>query len=137
MVDLGVSFPVLIKPESLDYEPITIPGPKHAGDATTNGFTSPPGGSLNPSPFGSTMGDGMNMPGGDNGDKKVEVQRFKFRVQFVWQPKSSSEQPAPAAGGAAAVPVNAAGPTGMRPAATSPTTAPVPAAPLGAGPTNK
>ena len=33
MVDLGVSFPVLIKPESLDYEPITIPGPKHAGDA--------------------------------------------------------------------------------------------------------
>ena len=83
------------------------------------------------------MAPGMNVPGGDSGDKKVEVQRFKFRVQFVWQPKSGSEQPAAAVAGAAAAPANAAGPTGIRPAAAPPTTAPVPAAPLGAGPTSK
>jgi hypothetical protein len=46
----------------------------------------------------------MDPNAADNGDKKIMVQRFpKFRVQFVWQPKSGSEQPAGTAGGAAAV----------------------------------
>jgi len=101
MHDLGVSYPVLIKNAQLDKEEIAIPAPKHKeGDAA-------PGRTVGP----------MAGPAGDSptAEKKVMVDRFNFRVQFVWQPKSASEQDAAAAGGNAT-----AGPTVRAPAPTTP-----------------
>ena len=97
MVDLGVSFPVLVKPPSLDIEEIQLPAPKHEG---TQGE---PGGMMT-GPR-SPLAHGRADPAADNKEKKVIVPRFRFRVQFVWQPdKAVSGQVA--AAGAAGRPVH-------------------------------
>ena len=130
MVDLGVSFPVLLRPESIGWEDIVVPGPKRAGGPAAGGI-APVGGMMGMG--AAPMGPGMAPVGDESGDKKVTVPRFKFTVQFVWQPKSGSEQPAATAGGTAVVPVNATVP--LEPKAAPPTAAPVPVAPRAAGPT--
>ncbi|MEI8373415.1 MAG: type IV pilus assembly protein PilM [Planctomycetota bacterium] len=79
MHDLGVSYPVLIKPEPISPEEIFIPGPKRKG------------------------GDAGGADVSAGTEKKVNVKRFRFRVQFVWQPKSLTDQVPPPAGAATAV----------------------------------
>ena len=123
---LGVSYPVLINPEKNAREEILIPSPKHKGNEGMSGMGARAGPAL------------MNLGGGGldmsaSAEKKVEVKHFQFRVQFVWQPKSATEQrPAPAgAPGAvagapvAAAPAPAAAP--VPPAATPAIAAPRPA----------
>jgi type IV pilus assembly protein PilM len=101
MYDLGVSYPVLVKPAPNDKEEIVIPGAKHGENVLS--LAGPISGRQNigpiapPTPFG---GD----PGSE--EKKVTVDRFMFRVQFVWQPDKAvtndGTAAAPAAQGAAA-----------------------------------
>ncbi len=107
---MGVSYPVLINPEAIGLEPIVIPSPKRRGSGP--GDNKPAGG------MGPIIGGGD--PGAAAGaEKTVQVKRFHFRVQFVWQPKSATDQAAPPAGGttvASAAPTAASPPTS--PAAT-------------------
>ncbi len=111
MHKLGVSYPVLLKPEQNDNEEIVVPGPKHAG--------ADPGG-VQPMHGLSPMGNPLGSMGGvdtSGDDKKVTVERFKFRIQFIWQP--DKEQPNGAAAGQAAVspaPAAAAPAAGVVPA---------------------
>jgi type IV pilus assembly protein PilM len=112
---MGVSYPVLIMPEPISPEEVVIPSPKRR-----DGDDSRPG--------APRMGGGMTMGGGDTGvsaEKRVQVRKFSFRVQFVWQPKSATEQAAPPA---AAPPAAAA--TAV-PVAAGPTAAPVAVKPAG------
>jgi type IV pilus assembly protein PilM len=78
---MGVSFPVLVEVKPVEAEAITIPGPKRKEAAGGLGL------------------GGLGMtPGGDaaaTADKTVIVQKFPFRVQFVWQPKSASDEQKP------------------------------------------
>ena len=75
MHDLGVSYPVLINQEKIVPEEITIPSPKRrASDPSAPAAAA----------------TGSMMLGGDTSasaptEKKVLVQKFPFRVQFVWQ----------------------------------------------------
>jgi type IV pilus assembly protein PilM len=122
MLDLGVSFPVLIKPETIDYEEIIIPGPKH-----DNG--NAPGGVVG-GPMIGPMGPGMDASGADSGEKHVTVHRFKFRVQFVWQPDKAAGKVSVPAKSTPAAPATPATPAG------APVTAPpaVPASPAAVAP---
>ena len=75
MHDLGVSYPVLINPEKIVPEEIIIPSPKRRASDTA----AP-----------AAAATGSPMLGGDSSasaptEKKVMVQKFPFRVQFVWQ----------------------------------------------------
>ncbi len=77
---MGVSYPVLIKPEPIGPEEIDIPGPKHKDNASESA---------------SHVRGGLMGGGGDqtaSAEKKVNVKRFRYRVQFVWQPKSATDQ---------------------------------------------
>ncbi len=96
MHDMGVSYPVLIKPERIGPEEIIIPSPKRKGAEAGLGQGGP--GGLGAAARG---GGGLMSVGGATGvasaEKKVDVRRFRYRVQFVWQPKSATDQgPAPA-----------------------------------------
>jgi type IV pilus assembly protein PilM len=131
MHDLGVSFPVLINPEPIGPEEIVIPGPKRAGgDAPVPGIGM--GG------FGIGNGQpGVGVPS-DSGDKSVQVKRFRFRVQFVWQPKSAIEEAEPTiAGSTSTAPATTAPATGAglsAPATAVPAYDTRPVAPAGAAP---
>jgi type IV pilus assembly protein PilM len=119
MREMGVSYPVLINPEAIVQEEIPIPNPKRQeSDAAA---------------AQSAGGMGMIGDAAPTADKEkhVQVKRFGFRVQFIWQPKSATEEKAPPpvvasgapAGSAAPATAAAAGPT------VKPTTpAPIPAA---------
>jgi len=96
MHDLGVSYPVLIKPEPISVHAIPIPSPKRKG-----------------SDAGLVGGDASAT---DEKIVDVHVKRFRFRVQFVWQPKSLADQVAPPAGTANTVSAS--------PATVAPTTPP-------------
>ena len=122
MRDLGVSYPVLVKPAPNDKEEIVIPGPKRSDNTASQGFGGGGGfGGGMKVPLGGPM-PGIGAAGDD--DKKVTVDRFQFRVQFVWQAKSAEEQIAGASGGTAAVtgPAGPAHAPSVVPGATSPAT---------------
>jgi type IV pilus assembly protein PilM len=129
MHDLGVSYPVLVKPAPNDKEPINIPGPKRADNPATPAFNPGGMGGIGGRGLGGALG-GFN-PGGAaaDADKTVTVDRFQFRVQFVWQP----ELAAGATGGTAATTpaVTAPSPAAARPpaAATIPAAVPAPTSP--------
>ena len=99
MHDLGVSYPVLVKPAPTDKEEIVIPGPKRSENSGNPVFGSgnigPGHGPLAPGP--PTLG-GLGG-GAPDDEKKVNVDRFQFRIQFIWQPKSIGDQVAGATGG--------------------------------------
>ncbi len=126
MFDLGVSFPVLVQPPSLDIEEIQLPAPKHEGtQGEPGGMMTGPRSPFAPPPD----------PAADNKEKKVIVPRFRFRVQFVWQPDKAVSGQVAAAGaggpaGASAPPiqVSTAAP-GAKPAAPVATAPAAPAAP--------
>jgi type IV pilus assembly protein PilM len=128
MHDLGVSYPVLVKPAPNDKEEIMIPGPKRGDNAAANPFGGGGGlglGGMGPKGLGNgPVVPGLGVPGAaPDDDKKVTVDRFQFRVQFVWQePKPGGEQAAGAPGGAAAtsVPPAAAPAPGAVPSAVAP-----------------
>lgn len=98
--ELGISFPVLWNPQKV--EPVTIPNPKYGGaDA--------------PARPGAAMGLGAGAPqptaAGAESDASISVLKFKFNVQFCWQPKlpherltekEKAQKEQAAAGGAAA-----------------------------------
>ncbi|MGO9108787.1 MAG: type IV pilus assembly protein PilM [Thermoguttaceae bacterium] len=121
MLDMGVSFPVLIRPGGVGPEEIVIPSPKRSG---SDAGAAPPA--------------GLPMLGGGDApstDAKVQVKQFQFRVQFVWQPKSATEKAALLADAASTVspaPATVPGPT-PRPAAAKPV-GPIGPAPAAAGP---
>ena len=100
MHDLGVSYPVIVQPLPNDHEEIIIPSPKRSG-AEANKMGTIGG------PTGPGLGHGgLNMPLGlgggaeaETGDKKITAERTHFRVQFIWQPKSTGETAAAAAAG--------------------------------------
>ena len=124
MHDLGVSYPVLVKPAQTEKEEIIIPGPKRSDNATVQPFGGGNGLGMGGKALGGGPGLGM-MPAGDD-DKTVTVDKFPFRVQFVWQePKSAGDQIAGATGGTAAA---ASVPAATIPAATVPAVAPAPGA---------
>jgi len=113
MHDMGVSYPVLIKPEPIGVEEILIPSPKRrSGDAGAAGLPRAAGGFV----AGGGGGDAAASP-----ENRFNVKRFRFRVQFVWQPKSSTDQEPPPAGAATAV-------------STTPSTPTIPAAAAPVGP---
>jgi hypothetical protein len=120
MHDLGVSYPVLVKPGRIEREEILIPSPKRRPNDANK-------------PEGPTIG-GMGGAAGDASaaaENKVGVNSFTFRVQFVWQPKLATDQMAQATTAAGAGPATSpVGPApGVPPAtATAPGTGPVPAA---------
>jgi type IV pilus assembly protein PilM len=97
MRDMGVSCPVLIKPEPIAAEEIVIPGPKRKES---------PDGSLSGQVVTGGMGMGMGTDMTPTGEKKVIVKRFRFRVQFIWQPKSATEAKTPPTAVASAAPAN-------------------------------
>jgi type IV pilus assembly protein PilM len=101
---MGVSYPVLIKPEQPKDVEIVIPGPKQkdAADASRG--------------LGMTQ-LGSDTPGAATAEKKITVKQFPFRVQFVWQPKSASDEPASPAASGAPAPVPGTGTTQKTPAA--------------------
>jgi hypothetical protein len=109
MLDLGVSYPVLINPDKIEEIEIAIPVPKRKGDTGNAGKGG--GGAIL----------GVATPGATaSPERKVQVRQFRFRVQFVWQPKSAAEratQSTEATGPVAAAPATAAPP----PSANTPT----------------
>jgi type IV pilus assembly protein PilM len=107
MHDLGVSYPVLIKPAPNVNKDIVIPGPKRSGGAATSGPIGPGPMPIGPPPDGKGGMGGTADSSGE--DKKFTAECFEFRVQFVWQPKSAGDQLA-ASAGAAAGPLPAAAP---------------------------
>jgi type IV pilus assembly protein PilM len=79
MKELGISFPVLWKPEIMDK--VTIPDPKTASTADAA------------QAVGGPAVAGAHQPaaaGGESG--MITVKRFKFNVQFCWQPKLPSKR---------------------------------------------
>jgi len=126
MHDLGVSYPVLVRPEKIVAEEIVIPSPKRRPNAGK--------------PDGSGMGMGAtDADSAAAADKPVIVSSFTFRVQFVWQPKLATDQMAQATGattaagaGPATIPARPV-PTVPPATATMPGTGPAPAAPPVAG----
>ncbi len=99
MHDLGVSYPVLIMPAQIEKEKISIPGARRSDT---------PGVPFGPNQVHGPFGPGPIMPGGPaanaaDDENSVDVDRFTFRVQFVWQePKSTAEQGAGTTGTVAA-----------------------------------
>ncbi len=89
MVALGVSYPVLIKPEKIAWTDIPIPEPKLHGDS---GTSEGHGGHGQPSTSGMGLGTGGTNSGVAADKKPLRVKQFIFRVQFVWQPKAPAEQ---------------------------------------------
>jgi hypothetical protein len=79
MKELGISFPVLWKPEKV--ENTLIDNPK-AGSGAGGAAARP------------LVGGGAVMPQGGAGepDAKISVPQFKFNVQFCWQPKLPHER---------------------------------------------
>jgi type IV pilus assembly protein PilM len=122
MRDMGVSYPVLIKPEKIESEKIVIPSPKRK-----NSDGDMPGRSL-----GGLGGLGQGgEPAAEPEDKEVLVKRCKFRIQFVWQPKPPTEETVSPAGAtnigsatATAAPSTPATVPATRPTAATPTTDP-------------
>ena len=100
MHDLGVSYPVLIMPEQIAKDKINIPGAKRSDNpAPVFGGVGGPGKGLGGMPVMPGMGAAANAADDEN---IVTVDRFAFRVQFVWQPKSAAEQGTGATGAVAA-----------------------------------
>ena len=113
MFDMGVSYPVLIKPGPILPAEIPIPSPKRRGDDT--GAALPAGGM-------SGGGDAATAT-----EQKVQVKQFVFRVQFVWQPDLARKK--------AALPANAAGAVSTATATTAaPTAAAATPRPVGSFP---
>jgi hypothetical protein len=79
MKELGISFPVLWKPEIMDK--VTIPDPKSSSTADA----APAVGGV-----GLAGGRAPTAAGGETG--MITVKRFKFNVQFCWQPKLPSKR---------------------------------------------
>ena len=69
-------------PETIDPEEIVIPSPKRQGATTPRSAAA----------AGGMGGDGRRTRAAASAEKKVNVKRFPFRVQFVWQPKSATDQ---------------------------------------------
>ncbi len=112
MLDLGVSYPVLVNPQNIQADAIPIPSPK--GGATDT--TAPA------APSVSGAGDTATST-----TPPVNVKSFTFRVQFVWQPDKAIKNKAasPTAGGSA-TPI-AAATVGPRPGTGALSTSPSPA----------
>ena len=86
MKDLGIAFPVLWNPQKVEVE--EIPDPKvDPGTAAAM-----PGRGMGEGMLGGGRGAaGTGMPGET---KMIPVPKFKFNVQFCWQPKLPSERQA-------------------------------------------
>ena len=67
MGELGITYPVLVNPKSLDED-------------------------LVDNPYASADAAGGNRGGDDTANNKIKLQRFDFVVQFCWQPKLPSER---------------------------------------------
>ena len=91
MHDMGVSYPVLINPGEIETIAIPIPVPKRQGESTDAGKTG--GGAPLVAPAGTSP----------SAERQVQVRKFDFRVQFVWQPKSAADLAAPPADAATVV----------------------------------
>ena len=125
MHDMGVSYPVLIQPGKILPEDIVIPSPKRKG--------SDVGGPGGPTAAGTTFGGDVTATA--DKEKKVLVQSFTYRVQFVWQPKSATEQAAlPAQTPPVTPPAKAPPSAGKAPPAVAPATPAAPAATRPTGP---
>ena len=98
MQELGVSFPVLVKP--LKPVPVDLPLPTAQ---TGSGSSSAAPVAAKAGPDGSHAAPGAS----DTAPGTVRVQQFDFDVQFCWQPKTPTERheakkPKEQAGGAVA-----------------------------------
>ena len=83
MKELGISFPVLWKPEKV--ENALIDNPKAGGGAAGASNSGVFGGGPGATPAGAAAGEV---------EAKISVPQFKFNVQFCWQPKLPHERQA-------------------------------------------
>ncbi len=97
MHDLGVSYPALINPPSIEDVEIVIPVPRRHGDVADAGKGG--GGAI----LGVGASGATAAP-----ERKVHVRQFQFRVQFVWQSKSAAERATQTTDNLAAVPATGA-----------------------------
>ncbi len=98
MRSLGVSFPILLKPENITQESIPLPGPRRTAGPTAGPMGVGPGlGGAGMGGFG-PMNPLGGMGAGGGGEKKVTVNVFPFRVQFIWQPDKAAAAGTPAPG---------------------------------------
>ncbi|MGQ9607590.1 MAG: type IV pilus assembly protein PilM, partial [Thermogutta sp.] len=98
--ELGIGFPCLINPGRIKVVRVTDPNVRPSTLAPSTGTMGPTGiptgiptGSLIPGGTTGAMGSG---PGGTAGPMTIpgviELRRFDFVIEFVWQPKTESER---------------------------------------------
>lgn len=94
--ELGIGFPCLINPGKIKVVRVTDPNVRPstlAPGAGTMGPTGIPTGSLIPGGSTGTLGTGApGTPGTMTIPGVIELRRFDFVVEFVWQPKTESER---------------------------------------------
>jgi hypothetical protein len=81
MKELGIGYPVLIDPKTIDSETILFAPP----DASAGG----PAGKAAPAVHRPGAGDGTDTA---PGQEKLEMPKFDFRVVFVWKPTSAAQR---------------------------------------------
>ncbi len=86
MQELGISFPVLVKPQK--PVPVDLPLPT----AQTGSGSHPVTPGTKPGPGAAVDGARAAPARGDNASDTVRVQQFDFDVQFCWQPKTPTER---------------------------------------------